>query len=504
MSLLYLEHFGLKRSPFQITPDIDFFFSGSRRGDILSALLHVASHEDGIVTAVAEVGSGKTLLARLMISRLPENVSTIYLANPCFSRDEIISAIARDLGMAELPASMEEKLARLYQELLARHAKGERVLLVVDEAHTMPMESLEEIRLLSNLETSHHKLINIMLFGQPELDTLLADRRLRQLRDRVIHRFELPPMSRHDGIAYIDHRLRTAGWHGGKLLTDAAANLLLKTSGGRARRVNLLADKALLAAYADEKMTVEERHIKSAIRELQSDPAATNRQMAIPGRTLALLALTALVTGLAGYWIASRQATSAAAPTEARNPLQQRPAQAPAQAPAPTPTPVPIPVPAGDAVAKAAPSAQPTVPPAAIAAGPQSVTSKEADSTLPASAPAPTAKTEQRPSAIEAAMERTATRLKATNSSGYTLQLAALPAATDLTHYFKALERSIDISSIYAHNRKYGGKSYVAIYLGDYDSEKEARTALSQLQKPLTMDKPIVRSWAKIRQEAQQ
>ncbi|MGE5385207.1 MAG: AAA family ATPase [Betaproteobacteria bacterium] len=500
MSLLYLEHFGLKRSPFQITPDIDFFFSGSRRGDILTALLHVASHEDGIVTAVAEVGSGKTLLARLMISRLPENVSTVYLANPCFSRDEIISAIARDLGMGELPPSMEEKLARLTQELLGRHAKGERVLLVIDEAHTMPMESLEEIRLLSNLETSHHKLINIMLFGQPELDALLSDRRLRQLRDRVIHRFELPPLSRQDGIAYIDHRLRTAGWHGGKLLTDAAANLLLKASGGRARRVNLLADKALLAAYADGRVAVEERDIKSAVRELQSDPAAPKHQISIPWRTLGLIALTALVTGIGGYGFASLRAASAAPPPAESQKISQSMAAPTSASASPTSTtPPPIATRSGEILTKSAT-------PKAVGAIPTTtaIPQPEAASRPPANPSTPSAKTVQATTAIEAAMARTTQRLKAPDVSGYTLQLTALPMTNDLTHYFKSIERSVDISGLYAHNRTYGGKSYVAVYLGNYESEKEAKTALSQLQKPLTMDKPIVRSWAKIRQEAQQ
>ncbi|MBU4114598.1 AAA family ATPase, partial [Rhodoferax sp.] len=147
MSSLYLDHFGLSKPPFQITPDLDFFFSGGRRGDILSALLHVAAHDEGIITLVAEVGSGKTLLARLMISRLGPEVCAVYLANPCFSRDEIIAAIARDLGLSSLSESMEGKLAALQQELLRRHASGQRVLLVIDEAHAMPVESLEEVRL---------------------------------------------------------------------------------------------------------------------------------------------------------------------------------------------------------------------------------------------------------------------------------------------------------------------------------------------------------------------
>jgi MSHA biogenesis protein MshM len=279
MSILYQAHFGLNRPPFQITPDTDYFFSGSRRGDFLTALLHVAAHEEGIVTVVAEVGSGKTLLARQLLARLPAGISTVYLANPCFSRDEIISAIARDLGLTALPASIEEKLACLHHELLRRHAAGQRVLLVIDEAHAMPAESLEEVRLLSNLETGSHKLVNIILFGQPELDDLLAEPRLRQVRDRVIQRFELTPFSHEDGAAYLDHRLRIAGWCGDRVFSPAAIKVLIKASGGRARRINLLADKALLAAYAENLKHVERRHARSACDELRAPSRKGQRRM---------------------------------------------------------------------------------------------------------------------------------------------------------------------------------------------------------------------------------
>ena len=268
MSSLYLDHFGLKRPPFQITPDPDFFFSGGRRGDILSALLHVATHDEGITTMVAEVGSGKTLLSRLMIGKLPSDVCAVYLANPFFSRDEIIEAISRDLGLTGLVASMEGKLAALQHELLRRHASGQRVLLVIDEAHTMPIESLEEVRLLSNIETGQHKLVNIMLFGQPELDDLLAEPKLRQLRDRVIHRFDLERLHADEIGAYIDHRLRAAGWTSARLFSPQALAQLVKVSDGRARRINLLCDKALLAAYAQGKESVDEHHVNSAAREL--------------------------------------------------------------------------------------------------------------------------------------------------------------------------------------------------------------------------------------------
>jgi len=284
MSSLYLNHFGLKRPPFQITPDPDFFFSGGRRGDILSALVHVATHDEGITTMVAEVGSGKTLLARLMIGKLPSDVCAVYLANPFFSRDEIIEAISRDLGLTGLVASMEGKLAALQQELLRRHASSQRVLLVIDEAHTMPIESLEEVRLLSNIETGQHKLVNIMLFGQPELDDLLAEPKLRQLRDRVIHRFDLERLHADEISAYIDHRLRAAGWTNPRLFSPQALEQLVKVSDGRARRINLLSDKALLAAYAQGKDAVDEHHVNRAARELPTGRLGTSTNQRQPWR----------------------------------------------------------------------------------------------------------------------------------------------------------------------------------------------------------------------------
>ena len=341
MSSLYLDHFGLSKPPFQITPDPDFFFSGGRRGDILSALGHVATHDEGITTVVAEVGSGKTLLARLMIGRLGAGVSAVYLANPFFSRDEIIEAISRDLGLGSAGASMEAKLAALQQELLRRHASGQRVLLVVDEAHTMPVESLEEVRLLSNLETGQHKLVNIMLFGQPELDDLLAQPKLRQVRDRVIHRFDLERLHDEEISAYIDHRLRAAGWSGARLFSESAMAQLVKVSDGRARRINLLADKALLAAYAGGSRHVDAPHVKAAMAELpdgqlyapeRRNGARDRRDWRLAGIGLALAVVPALIVlallrppagsyGLAAPEVAAQGRAPTAEPTGLTAPL---------------------------------------------------------------------------------------------------------------------------------------------------------------------------------------
>ncbi|MEN9397027.1 MAG: hypothetical protein RLZ81_1557 [Pseudomonadota bacterium] len=462
MSSLYLEHFGLSKPPFQITPDPDFFFSGGRRGDILSALLHVAAHDEGIITLVAEVGSGKTLLARLMISRLGNQVCAVYLANPCFSRDEIIVAIGRDLGLTDMGSSIEGKLALLRDELLRRHAAGQRVLLVIDEAHAMPAESLEEVRLLSNLETGQHKLVNIMLFGQPELDGLLAEPRLRQVRDRVIHRFVLQPLQADEASAYIDHRLRAAGWHGARLFSAAALARLVKASEGRARRINLLADKALLAAYAQGSRSVEGAHVNSAVQELPIDNAApsTTRnhlwQLAATSLALALVMTAVAVAGLGWY--------RGAAPT-------------------------------GAAAAVAVPSPAVTSKPSSVLA-----------SSVPAAPPLrqPTSKALPALGAdLPAVLARTHTLLQRPALDGYTIQLAALPSTVGVDAFLAQAAAQLDASQVYAQHSVYKGKAYVSVFLGNFDSYRSAALVVESLPAGLKSNRPLVRTWNKIKQDPQ-
>jgi type II secretory pathway predicted ATPase ExeA len=453
MSLLYLDHFGLKKPPFKITPDLDFFFSGGRRGDTLSALLHVAMHEEGIITVVAEVGSGKTLLSRLMISQLGAQVSTVYLPNPCFSRDEILSAIARDLGVTDLPVSTEAKLSTLQQELLRRHALGQRVLLVVDEAHAMPPESLEEIRLLSNLETQSHKLVNIMLFGQPELDTVLTDPRLRQVRDRVIHRFELQALPHAEACAYIDHRLRAAGWKGGALFTPAALALLAKAAGGRARRINLLADKALLGAYAEGALEVQVQHVKGALGELHADgpKPAVGARGAVWKWAAVSVVLACGMTVLAVWQL------------EQRRPVAH---MTPVQAVSPNPSPNPSPV---TAVAPPQPATQ----------TPPQATSTEGD--------------------LQAYLTRTQALLSQPSAGRYTLQLAAIPHDISAHGYLKFAGQHVEPTLLYAQISTYKGRKFVAVYLGTYGTMAQATAALAGLPDALKFNKPIIRTWAKIR-----
>lgn len=521
MSSLYLDHFGLSKPPFQITPDLDFFFSGGRRGDILSALLHVAGHEEGIITVVAEVGSGKTLLARLLISRLPSNICTVYLANPSFSRDEILGAIARDLGLRDLPSSTEARLATLQGELLLRHGLGQRVLLVIDEAHAMPPESLEEVRLLSNLETGQHKLVNILLFGQPELDELLADRRLRQVRDRIVHRFNLTPLPEQDATAYVDHRLRAAGWKGGALFAAPALALLIKASGGRARRINLLADKALLSAYAQGQSTVQVRQVQDAVGELHDDFSA-NATPILPQRVLwaaVSLLLAVVMTALTVWFLESQRVKrrmAANVPTEVVKGVvngAQAPVPETTSAPPTPPTPSPptranLPAPVANGVPIVAADAPPAVP--AVAA----IVAKRSENVAPpvvarpvnpplapagvASAPLLTAASAQ---ALQPYLQRTKTHLQQPDLGGYTVQLAALSPDGNVADYLKSLVQHVDAAMVFAQVTHYNGRDYVSIFVGQYAGVAQANAAMAKLPASIKTNKPMVRTWIKIRQD---
>lgn len=299
MSSLYLEYFGLNSPPFSITPDPGFFFEGEDRGMFIGGLLHATQQGEGIVLVIGEVGSGKTLMSRILLSRLPDNVDTVYLPNPAFSRDEIIDVIARDLGIASINQGM--RLEVLQRELIKRHQQGRQVLVLIDEAHAMPPDSIEEVRRLSNLETDNRKLVQLVLCGQPELDTLLAQPSMRQVRDRVVYRLMLHNLTPNDASSYLDHRLRVAGWRGGRMFSVLGEWLLLGDAGGRARRLNLIADKALLAAFAEGKRQVGARHVRLAINDAGANFSSRSEKIRKAGTALLFLAiLTAMI------WLAAR------------------------------------------------------------------------------------------------------------------------------------------------------------------------------------------------------
>jgi type II secretory pathway predicted ATPase ExeA len=327
---MYLEHFGLREAPFRITPHTEFFFSGSNRGATLEALTYAITAGEGMVKVTGEVGSGKTMLCRVLMERLPASVETVYLAVPSLSRDEMLVAIAGDLGVDTAGASTTKLVRALQERLVAVHAEGKQVVALIDEAHAMPVETLEEIRLLSNLETGREKLLQIVLFGQPELDDHLALPHMRQLKERITHAFRLEPMPPRDIKDYLDFRLRAAGYHGPELFGPEALRLIAEASEGLTRRINIYADKTLLAAYAAGTHTITADHVRAAISDTQIIIAKA------PARRPAVIA--AVIGTLAGIvvgFLVGRSTAPATAPIQvAASPAIQA---EPANNAAPTP-----------------------------------------------------------------------------------------------------------------------------------------------------------------------
>lgn len=343
---LYLEHFGLREPPFRITPHTDFFFTGANRGPTLDALIYAITQDEGIVKVTGEVGSGKTMLCRMLLERLPADVESLYLANPSLSRHEILGAIADELGIPADGKTTHSMIRTLQDALVERYAAGKRVVILIDEAHAMPAESLEEIRLLSNLESKATKLLQIALFAQPELDDRLAANDMRQLRERITQHFNLAPLKVAEVGGYIEFRLRAAGYRGPTPFTARAIDLIAKISEGLSRRINILADKALLAAYSGGGHQVDVAEVRIAAQDARFAPL---RKDAGGGLAPALKIAAALLMTLA---------VAALAYTLWPKP----PAGSPAAAPPP-----------GEPAAVAAPVAVPTAPPPAAKASPRPV-----------------------------------------------------------------------------------------------------------------------------------
>jgi MSHA biogenesis protein MshM len=308
---MYLEHFGLKESPFKITPVTDFFFPGANRAEILDALLYAITDSEGIIKVTGEVGSGKTMLCRMLMERHPEKVEVVYLANPSLSREEMLYAIADGLKLNLEGQRVNIILQTLQNHLELKITQGKRVVILVDEAHAMPLETMEELRLLYNLQVGDHKLLHIVLFGQPELNDKLSQPNMRQLKDRIIHHFSMLPLSQNIIESYLLFRMRTAGYRGPTPFSIAAAALIGKASQGLMRRVNILADKSLLAAFVENTHNVEVRHVQAAIRDSELSAAAPAWWQS--KKTLIVAALTlsaALIIAASGWLLGSRHSSN--------------------------------------------------------------------------------------------------------------------------------------------------------------------------------------------------
>lgn len=247
---MYSQYFGLKENPFALSPDPRYLYLGRRHQEALAHLMYGVTEGGGFVQLTGEVGTGKTMIVRALIERLPETVDVALVLYPFLSVREFVAVICHDLHIPDLEKnSLKTMIDGLNAYLLANHAKGRRTALVVDEAHKLSLDVLEQIRLLTNLETTKEKLLQIILVGQPELNELLARQDLRQVAQRVTARYNLTALQREEGFEYVLHRCRVAGAQL-PLFNRAALRAVYRFSGGIPRVINIVCDRALLGAYA--------------------------------------------------------------------------------------------------------------------------------------------------------------------------------------------------------------------------------------------------------------
>jgi MSHA biogenesis protein MshM len=262
----YLGHFGLREAPFGITPDTSFFFPCRSAQEALNTLLIALENGEGFIKITGEVGTGKTLLCRKFLSTLDDTrwVSA-YITNPSLEPRTLLLAFAEELSAITEPGVDQHRLLKsLTRTLLELASQKRRVVLCLDESQAMPLDTLETLRLLTNLETEKRKLLQVVLFGQPELDRKLAKESIRQLHQRISFQHDLHGLDEEEVGAYFDHRLRIAGYTGPQLLTTGARRALYRGSRGVPRLVNILAHKALLLLYGEGGWSVERRHLRAA------------------------------------------------------------------------------------------------------------------------------------------------------------------------------------------------------------------------------------------------
>jgi MSHA biogenesis protein MshM len=269
----YLKHFGLRELPFGITPDTSYFFACRSIQEALNTLFIAVSNGEGFIKITGEVGTGKTLLCRKFLSTLGPGWVSAYIPNPNLEPRVVLLALAEELGLPGESIGAHRLDKELTQRLLDIARQGKRVVLCMDETQAMPLATLESVRLLTNLETEKRKLMQVVLFGQPELDRKLASASVRQLRQRITFQYTLKALARHEVADYVAHRLTIAGYSGAALFSDAALKAIHRASRGVPRLVNILAHKSLLLLYGEGGHRVERRHLRAAAEDTPSASA---------------------------------------------------------------------------------------------------------------------------------------------------------------------------------------------------------------------------------------
>jgi general secretion pathway protein A len=334
---MYQSYFGLAEAPFSIAPDPRYLYLSQRHQEALAHLLYGVSGEGGFVLLTGDVGAGKTTICRCLLEQIPESCDVAYVFNPKLTVEELLSTICVEFGIACPPATTSIKVFVdcLNAHLLAANARGRHTVLIIDEAQNLSADVLEQMRLLTNLETNQRKLLQIILLGQPELATMLARPELRQLAQRIVARYHLGPLTRTEVAAYVRHRLEVAGATR-QLFPAALMGRLYRLSGGVPRVINVICDRALLGAFVQGKERVDSATLAKAAREVLHQPAVQRR-----GWQRALVAGLVLAVGLAFVLLLDRHeehdsmpAAQPAVAEPAVEAAQPEPAAADAGAPA--------------------------------------------------------------------------------------------------------------------------------------------------------------------------
>jgi general secretion pathway protein A len=266
---MYLDFFKLKEAPFNITPDPHYLFMSRQHREAHNHVMYGIRGRKGFIQLTGEIGSGKTTLCRAVLAELGQNVQTALILNPCLTEAQLIRAILQDFGLKTTGKDMLTLIQTLNTFLLAKMEAKENVALLIDESQNLSLKLMEQIRLLSNLETTHQKLIQIVLIGQPELADKLNDDSLRQLRQRITVRYHLGPLDENEIGAYVAHRLKTAGADGRLVFENRALHLAHRYSGGIPRLINAVCDNALLAGYVEGTWAIDGKCMKRAIAQLE-------------------------------------------------------------------------------------------------------------------------------------------------------------------------------------------------------------------------------------------
>ncbi len=320
---IYAEYYGLSESPFAITPDPRFLFMSQRHRDALAHLLFAVKQGGGFVQLTGEVGTGKTTLTRALLAQLPPNVNAAIVLNPKQTALEFVQSICDELGVPRSGdnSSIKALTDALNTHLLVAHTRGERTLVLIDEAQNLEIGVLEQIRLLTNLETTKEKLLQIILVGQPELRLMLDRKDLRQLAQRITARYHLLPLSERETAEMVKHRLAVAGFTQ-HLFSDAALRMIHRASKGVPRIINVISDRALLGAYSENQRVIDRRIVLRATAEVLGDETA--QQVSSNSRWIAIaigVVLIGSMIALGVRWMSNRQSTPAVAPPAASSPV---------------------------------------------------------------------------------------------------------------------------------------------------------------------------------------